>query len=41
MGGHSTYGTDSKMELTERVRLDIGLTEPFVERTVSAILKAA
>lgn len=37
-----TYrGLTVKMGLAERVRLDIGLTEPFVERTVSAILKAA
>ena len=37
-----TYrGTTVKMELTEKMRLDIGVTEPFVERTVQAILQAA
>jgi nitrogen regulatory protein P-II 1 len=37
-----TYrGMTVKMELTEKVRLDIGVTEPFVERTVAAILKSA
>ncbi len=38
---HTYRGLTVKMELTEKVRLDIGLTEPFVDRTVSAILKAA
>ena len=28
------------MELTEKVMLDIGVTEPFVEPTVQAILEA-
>jgi nitrogen regulatory protein P-II 1 len=37
-----TYrGLTVKMGLTEKIRLDIGLTEPFVERTVDTILKAA
>ena len=36
-----TYrGTTVKMELTEKVMLDIGVSEPFVEPTVEAILKA-
>ena len=38
---HTYRGLTVKMGLAEKVRLDIGLTEPFVERTVSAILKAA
>ena len=37
-----TYrGTTVKMELVEKVRLDIGVSEPFVETTVRAILGAA
>ncbi|MEX2534373.1 MAG: P-II family nitrogen regulator [Trueperaceae bacterium] len=45
-GGESetvqTYrGTTVKMELVEKVRLDIALTEPFVERGVSTILRSA
>ncbi len=37
-----TYrGTTVKMELTEKVMLDIGVSEPFVEATVDAILGAA
>ncbi len=45
-GGESepeeTYrGTTVKMELTEKVMLDIGVSEPFVERTVEAILESA
>jgi len=37
-----TYrGTTVKMELTEKVMLDIGVSEPFVETTVEAILGAA
>jgi nitrogen regulatory protein P-II 1 len=37
-----TYrGLTVKMELAEKIRLDIALTEPFVERTVDIILKAA
>lgn len=37
-----TYrGTTVKMELTDKVMLDIGVSEPFVETTVSAILGAA
>lgn len=37
-----TYrGLTVKMELVEKVRLDIGVTEPFVEKTVRAILGAA
>lgn len=36
-----TYrGTTVKMELTEKVMLDIGVSEPFVEPTVNAILEA-
>lgn len=37
-----TYrGTTVKMELQEKVRLEIGLSEPFVQPTVDAILGAA
>ncbi|HET8656891.1 MAG TPA: P-II family nitrogen regulator [Longimicrobiaceae bacterium] len=37
-----TYrGTRVKMELQEKVRLEIGVSEPFVERTVAAILRSA
>ena len=37
-----TYrGLTVKMELTEKVMLDIGVSEPFVEPTVEAILEAA
>ncbi len=37
-----TYrGTTVKMELVEKVRLEIGVSEPFVETTVNAILDAA
>lgn len=37
-----TYrGTTVKMELTEKVQLDIGVSEPFVEATVQAILASA
>ena len=37
-----TYrGTTVKMELHEKVRLEIGVSEPFVDVTVRAILAAA
>jgi nitrogen regulatory protein P-II 1 len=37
-----TYrGTSVKMELTEKVMLDIGVSEPFVELAVNAVLTAA
>jgi nitrogen regulatory protein P-II 1 len=37
-----TYrGMTVKMELTEKVRLDIGVSEPFVDVTVKAIMKSA
>ena len=37
-----TYrGTTVKMELTEKVRLDIGVSDHFVETTVQAILEGA
>jgi nitrogen regulatory protein P-II 1 len=37
-----TYrGTSVKMELTEKVMLEIGVSEPFVEATVEAIIGAA
>jgi nitrogen regulatory protein P-II 1 len=37
-----TYrGTTVKMELQEKVRLEIGVSEPFVQVTVRAILAAA
>jgi len=37
-----TYrGTSVKMELTEKVMLDIGVSEDYVETTVKAVLDAA
>jgi nitrogen regulatory protein P-II 1 len=37
-----TYrGTTVKMELSEKVRLDIGVSDHFVETTVNAIMAAA
>src|ERR687885_3034535 len=37
-----TYrGTTVKMELQEKVRLEIGVSEPFVDVTVQAILRSA
>jgi nitrogen regulatory protein P-II 1 len=37
-----TYrGTTVKMELVEKVRLDIGVSEPFVDVTIEAIRSAA
>lgn len=37
-----TYrGTTVKMDLVEKVRLDIGVSEPFVDATVSAIVSSA
>ena len=37
-----TYrGTTVKVELQEKVRLEIGVSEPFVARTVRAIMNAA
>ncbi len=37
-----TYrGTTVKMELTEKIRLEIGVSETFVEPTVQAILESA
>ncbi|MEW6279963.1 MAG: P-II family nitrogen regulator [Candidatus Eremiobacterota bacterium] len=37
-----TYrGTTVKMELTEKVRLEIGVSEPFVEPTIQAIVRSA
>ena len=37
-----TYrGTTVKMELQEKVRLEIGVSEPFVDITVKAILNSA
>src|SRR5438034_9460050 len=37
-----TYrGATVKMELSEKVRLEIGVSEPFVDRTVKAILRSA
>lgn len=37
-----TYrGTSVKMGLTEKVQLDIGVSEGFVDATVNAVLKAA
>ncbi|HVT15946.1 MAG TPA: P-II family nitrogen regulator [Thermoanaerobaculia bacterium] len=37
-----TYrGSTVKMELVDKVRLDIGVSDPFVEITVEAILRSA
>jgi nitrogen regulatory protein P-II 1 len=37
-----TYrGATVKMELQEKVRLEIGVSEPFVDRTVKAVIEAA
>ncbi|MEX0747243.1 MAG: P-II family nitrogen regulator [Rhodothermales bacterium] len=37
-----TYrGTTVKMELTEKIMLDIGVSDPFVDTTVEAILESA
>jgi nitrogen regulatory protein P-II 1 len=37
-----TYrGTTVKMELQEKVRLEIGVSEPFVDVTIQAILRSA
>jgi len=37
-----TYrGSTVKMELVDKVRLDIGVSDPFVQVTVDAILRAA
>lgn len=37
-----TYrGTTTKMELSEKMRLEIGVSDSFVERTVQAILRSA
>ena len=37
-----TYrGTTVKMELQDKVRLEIGVSEPFVKTTVDAILRSA
>ena len=37
-----TYrGTTVKMELVEKVRLEIGVSDPFVDITLNAILKSA
>ena len=37
-----TYrGTTVKMELVEKVRLEIGVTEPFVDTTIQALMDAA
>jgi nitrogen regulatory protein P-II 1 len=42
MGSVETYrGVTVKMELTEKVRLEIGVSDHFVDRTVHAILKSA
>lgn len=37
-----TYrGTTVKMELHDKIRLEIGVSEPFVEPTIAAIVEAA
>ena len=38
----ATYrGLTIKMALSEKIRLDIGITEPFVERVVDIVLQSA
>jgi nitrogen regulatory protein P-II 1 len=38
----TTYrGTTAKMELHEKVRLEIGVSDPFVDLTVKVVMKAA
>ena len=38
----ATYrGTTVKMELTDKARLEIGVSEPFVEQTIEAIVSSA
>ncbi|ANM29335.1 nitrogen regulatory protein P-II [Acidobacteria bacterium Mor1] len=38
----ATYrGTTVKMELTDKIRLEIGVSEPFVDQTIDAIVQAA
>jgi nitrogen regulatory protein P-II 1 len=34
-------GTTAKMELHEKVRLDIGVSDPYVDVTVKAVMEAA
>ena len=34
-------GTTAKMELHEKVRLDIGVSDPFVDVTIKVLMKAA
>ncbi|MBO6575213.1 MAG: P-II family nitrogen regulator [Rhodothermales bacterium] len=37
-----TYrGTTVRMELTDKVMLDIGVSDPYVDKTIDAILQAA
>jgi nitrogen regulatory protein P-II 1 len=39
---YETYrGATVKMELTDKVRLEIAVSEPFVDRTVKALLESA
>lgn len=45
-GGESEFeetyrGTSVKMELTEKVMLDIGVSEPYVETTINTLMSAA
>lgn len=41
-GYHETYrGVDVEVNLLKKVRLEIGVNEDFVERTVGAIIKGA
>ena len=39
--GETYRGATVKMELTPKVRLEVGVSESFVERTVKAVLDAA
>ena len=42
MEATETYrGTTVKMELTDKIMLDIGVSEPFVDATVETIISAA
>ena len=41
-GYHESYrGVDIEVNLLKKVRIEIAVTEPFVERTVAAIVKGA
>ncbi len=42
MGYHETYrGVDIEVNLLKKVRIEIGVNEEFVEKTINAIIKGA